>query len=742
MRKLLLSIMPLIAAVPAFAQDLDKRVSLSFPAENAKSALARLSEASGVTFEAGAKLGAEPLLLSVTDVTVRDLMPRISQAMDAEWEKTEAGYRLIRSPGLVRRQENAELEARIAGVKQSLAGFLQKHASRRKWDRAVVEKLIADERKRRQEMARSVSGHDGGDEMVMTTMSSTPSATPAMLALFEVLSSISPRDLASIAPNSRVVFSSQPTPMQKAATFEARKAANVFLDAHNLLARTLSADAVTTRPNLHFMGGLDLEAKPITTPLGKLLLIVSRRGPDSPLTLRLKIADDKGKIVGSADAGLSVALPTKPTSLEMKEADATLSPESLELLSLIGAAQAASRSSSVNVMEINGDRVTFSSEGPRAGRPISAALLDRLSRPEQIDPLSFFVSEALIAAAGARGENLVASPPDDAFLGMAGRLADKAPLTKAFSDLDQIGLDAVAEQSWLVVGAVRPAEARVSRIDRSALGALLRTVRNAGYARLDDLGAFAASLPRSRSRRGIDRSYLGIVTPEVEQGLYGAMESERGMLELYGLLASDQRAMLKGGRTLVASGLTPAQKTQVHHMVYDVISEPSFEGEGSSSMSMAIVSSSGDSPLGMREDTLAKEPTEAYPNGVPPTATLGFTAESVPAAFSRLPGAIDGRFFSAGELGMTLAMAERPNSDGLVIPTYTRFKSASMSRYSWQLRLGEGGAGGVLSDAWVEANTPEAGIDGLPAEFQKLMREAMERMRNMRVFGPDGPPPV
>jgi len=44
------------------------------------------------------------------------------------------------------------------------------------------------------------------------------------------------------------------------------------------------------------------------------------------------------------------------------------------------------------------------------------------------------------------------------------------------------------------------------------------------------------------------------------------------------------------------------------------------------------------------------------------------------------------------------------------------------------LRLGEGGA-----------NTPEAGIDGLSVEFQKLMLEAMERMGNMRVFGPDGP---
>lgn len=742
MRRVLLSILPLMAAVQAIAQDLDRRIDLSFPAQSAKSALVRLTEATGITFEAGGKLGSEPLLIHVTDVSVRDLMPRIAQAMSAEWEKTPSGYRLIRSPGLVRKQETAELDARVAGLRRAISEYLEKNADRRKWDKARVEQSIAAERKRREEMTRAVASHDGDGDMVLTTFSSTPSATPAMIALFEVLSTISARDLAAIAPNSRVVFASQPTPMQKAAPFDARKAMNVFLDAHNLLARTLSADAGTTRPNMRFEGGLDLEAKPITSPLGKLLLIVSRRGPDSSLMLHLKIADDKGKVIGTAVAVLSLPPTTAAKALDVKTAQWTPSPESIELLSLIGAAQESSRKSSVNVMEINGDRVVFSSDAPRASRPISPALLERLCRPEQDDPLGFYVSEALSAAAVARGDDLVASPPDSAFVGLAGLLGDKGSLSSAFADLDRIGLTASVDSGWLVVGAARPAEARAARIDRSALGTLLRTVRNAGYARLDDLGAFAAALPRARGQRGIDRAYLGIVTPEVEQDVYRVLESERGMLELYGLLSNDQRGMLKSQRTLVASGLTPVQKAQLHHMVYDVLSGPFLEGEGSTSMSMAVVSSQGDRPSSPPEETLAKEPTEAYPNGVPPTATLGFAVQQLPAAFTRLPGAIDGRFFSAGELGITLAMAERGNPDGLVIPTYSRFKPASMSRYSWQLTIGESGIGGTLADAWVDANAQETGVEGLSAEFQAAMRAAMERMRNIRSFGPDGPPPV
>ncbi|MBX7134289.1 MAG: hypothetical protein K1X67_16570 [Fimbriimonadaceae bacterium] len=741
--RILITVLALAAAWPGVAQDLDKKVSLTLPATDIKEALRLLSAQSGVELEASGRVAGEPLLLSVRDVTVQDLMPRIANALRAEWEKTAKGFRLTRSPALDRQQENAELAARTVAIKRSLARYLDQHQQMGAWDQETLAKLIDAEKKQRERTMKDIERNLSGDNAMMISMASNGSQTPAGTALYEILSTLSARDLATIQPGSRVVYASSPTQMQRSAPFDYRKAIDRFVASHNML-----ANAVANEPALPakvtFQGGLDLQAKPIGA-ISKLLLIVNRQAADSPLTLHLKLADPSGKIVGTAQAFVDIEPVVSETQIKAPEKTITLSESSDELIKLLREDGESSRSS-VNVMEINGDRVVMSSGEPESGKPITPGLLTKLSKPEQFDPLSLFVSESLIQAAEAKGAQLVASPPDAAFGAFARALSKESSASTVFSTIGQAGMIAEEKDGWLVLSPTQPFTARRGRIDRRALGSLLRSIVGSGYARLNEMGAYAASLPTYREEKGPDDHYLEAISPAAYRDYRDMLAMSEGMLTLYGLLSSEQRRVLESGQNLLARNLGPAQSAQVANIIYNRPSGlPMIRGEG---MAMMMTVSAGTDDQGgppdFGSDSLAKEPTEMYPTGIPAFASLSLRLTPEEAVYSRLPGSRDGRFFTAGELGMMQGMAEREASAGSGIrpPNFTKFRAANLARLEIKLSMNDKQAQtSRLRDAWVLSNSLDVALDALPAAFLKKMRDAQERMRNIRV-GEGSPPPV
>lgn len=742
--KHLLALVVLLPAAAARAQDLDKTITLNLPATNAKAALAAMSE-SGTKFEPSAALANEPLILSVRGATLRDLMQRIATAMSAEWERTSEGFRLTRSASLLRSQENADLAARTAALKQSLTEYVATEAKSQEWDETIVRQLVETELKRREEMAQAISGNVGGEGSIAIASSiGSSSASPANIALYEVLKTINAKDLAAIAPGTRVVFSAKPTAMQRPASFDSNRAMNRFVEAHNLLARVAAPVDGSRRPNMRFLGGLDLEAKPIVAPLSKLLLIVTRPTAEGPLQVQLKIADESGTIVGTTSTSLAFGSFEAGSVPTAGAQPITLSEESKELARLINEVADDERSVNTMVTEINGERVVLSSAGAEATRPISRGLLDKLVKPEQFDPLGYFVAETLMQAASARGENLVASPPDAAFLRLARLLTSTANTDQVLKSLP--GADVRSEAGWLVIGARSPASARAARFDRKALGALLtRTLAN-GYARLDEIAAYAVSLPPALERIDADRAILRLISPQTEQEFAEMLLREHAMLKLYGLLSNDQKRILATGRTLIVGGLTPAQKVQAGDIVFNRLGGPMFGGgrPGSRTMVMSATFDGGDGPPAFGPDTLAKEPTEAFPNGLPPTAVIAISPEERGAVFAKLAESRDGKFFTAAELGIHNAMAEQMGESQARFnaPTFVKFKAATKVVMNWTLQLGEERLdGGQMRDAWASTHAPEVTYDGLPAEFREAVLEAAKRMRNVRLGAPNAPPP-
>lgn len=734
----------LAAAWPVAGQDLGKKVTLTLPAVEIKEALRQLSTQTGLKFEASGRVTGEPLLLDVRDVTVQDLMPRIAAAMKAEWEKIPDGFRLTRSPALDRQQENAELAARTVGIKKGLQRYLDEHQQMGQWDAETIAKLVEAEKKQRERTMKDIERNLSGDNTMMISMASNGSKTPAGTALYEILKGINARDLAQIQPGARVVYSSNPTPMQRSSSFDARLAINRFVAAHNMLANAVANEPAL--PNkVTFQGGLDLQAKPITGGTGKLLLIVNRQAADSPLTLHLKIADPSGKIIASSQAFVDVTETPAETKLSAPSKAIKLSEPSDELVKLLKDDGESSRSS-VNVMEINGDRVVMSSGDPEAGKPISPALLDKLIHPDKVDPLSLFVSEALIQASAAKGTNLVASPPDAAFGAYAGALSKESNAGTVLGLVGQAGMTAEEKDGWLVLSPTSPFASRQGRMSRGALGNLLRSIVGAGYARLNEMGAYAASLPVYREEKGPDDHYLQVISPAAYRDYRDMLAMSEGMLVLYGMLSSEQRRVLESGQNLLARNLGPGPSAQVSNIIYNRPSGlPMIRGEGMSMM-MAVSSGGdeGDAPPEFGNDSLSKEPTEIYPTGIPVLASLTLKVTPEEAVFSRLSGSRDGRFFTAGELGMMQGMAEREASTGSGIrpQNFTKFRNANLAKLEMKLAMTEKqNQSARLRDAWVQPNSLDVAMDALPAAFLKKIRDAQERMRNIRV-GEGSPPPA
>lgn len=733
----------LAAAWPVAGQDLGKKVSLTLPAVEVKEALRQLGAQTGLKFEASGRVTGEPLLLDVHDVTVQDLMPRIAAAMKAEWEKIPDGFRLTRSPALDRQQENAEVAARTAAIKKSLQRYLDEHQKMGQWDAETLAKLVDAEKKQRERTMKDIERNLAGDNAMMISMASNGSQTPAGTALYEVLKGISARDLAQIQPGARVVYSSNPTPMQRSTSFDARQAINRFVTAHNMLANAVANEPAL--PNkVTFQGGLDLQAKPIAGAVGKLLVIVTRQAADSPLTLHLKIADQSGKIIASSQAYVDVTETPTETKLPAPNKAIKLSEPADELVKLLREDGESSRSS-VNVMEINGDRVVMSSGDPEVGKPISPALLDKLVHPDKVDPLSLFVSEALIQASAAKGTNLVASPPDAAFGAYAGILSKESNAGTVLGLVGQAGMTAEEKDGWLVLSPTTPYASRQGRMSRSALGNLLRSIVGAGYARLNEMGAYAASLPVYREEKGPDDHYLQVISPAAYRDYRDMLAVSEGMLVLYGMLSSEQRRVLESGQNLLARNLGPGPSAQVSNIIYNRPSGlPMIRGEGMAMMMSVSAGDEGGGPADFGSDSLSKEPTEIYPTGIPVLASLTLKVTPEEAVYSRLSGSRDGRFFTAGELGMMQGMAEREASTGNGIrpQNFTKFRSANLAKLEMKLSMNEKqNQSARLRDAWILPNTLDVAMDALPAAFLKKIRDAQERMRNIRV-GEGSPPPA
>lgn len=228
-------------------------------------------------------------------------------------------------------------------------------------------------------------------------------------------------------------------------------------------------------------------------------------------------------------------------------------------------------------------------------------LTDALSKPTEIDPISFGFGEGILACGDEWKENVIASVSDDEYYWQArtglttgefwGRLKRRISLVCDRAD------------GWVIVRPADPIEARRTRGDRIALERLIAKTKEANWALLDDVAEFAMSNPNCRQ---LPQSFLFSFQSMVNyygEGGAGYISGDIRHLQLYGSLPKSTRAKLEAGEAIPFGSLPSAAKAILTAMVY--------EPAGALLMGAVI------------------EPTEIMPGGLPSGAMLTASVSQV-----------------------------------------------------------------------------------------------------------------
>jgi hypothetical protein len=221
---------------------------------------------------------------------------------------------------------------------------------------------------------------------------------------------------------------------------------------------------------------------------------------------------------------------------------------------------------------------------------ISTHLREVLSKPTQVDPLSFEFGEGMVAVAEEKGENLVACAADDDWFQYARQGATTGDFWSVI--MRRRTLISTRKDGWITVRPADPIEARRLRGDRVAFEKLITTATKQGRATSDDLAAFAVSnLSRTAIPRAFSYPFQTMVNYYADPGEGGWVSGNLRPLQFYASVPLSQRTELKSGTALPVARLTPTAKKVLEAVFFEP--QPSAPG------------------------ALSIEPTEAMPEGVP-----------------------------------------------------------------------------------------------------------------------------
>ena len=754
MNKFALTMAAVALALGASAQDLDQKVTYTGPAISAKKLLEALSAQAGIELATSPQTAADVLVVVAKDVRLGDLLKRIAEAEAAEWKQEAAGYRLVRTEALAREQQRADVAERAKGYEAAVQRLLGAADTGPAFDDAAARRIAESARQAQDTIMRGEAGM-------------RPSAKdPASRALARLLAGMPATTLASIPPNTRVVFANAPNRMQRLLGPNAGATLATFLKEQNVWAQALTSTPRETDPpgtRRIIYGGPDLSAKSIDR-IGKALLIVHRYTDRPMLSVEFKVADSTGKIVARATETLSLAPPTPAGGAPTSGGRALkLSDTAKEFATLMAGPEAAVQTSNRFMvrLRVGGTAMAMSSPGSPPAPAVGADWTQRLSRPEANEPLDYVTGEVLRSVAADLDATLVASIPDGTLIETCRRML-KANLTaEQFLGFAQsnLALKVTRESGWIVIGAAFPSEVLYSRVDRLSLGQLLRTAVKNTYLRLDEMAAYALRQPDGLPAASFDDRYLRLLAPDAGQDFDFNGADRRLMLRLYGTLNSAQRSTLSQGAGVAFGRMDARQTALIAKMVFDSPGGPQIssptpqdnpqQGRQVETRTIAIATSGG-IPPGLSammggDQALMDERTEALPFGLPGDGVMNLAIETRPGTLATRKDGSDARFLSSEDLAGQIAASSRPELSQGAQP-YSSFRMASIRTLAFQFALSrEVSMGRELRDAYLEGSTQPMALDQLPCEFKQMVeRQAAALTRgvgNLQITRQGSPPP-
>lgn len=698
------AMLALVLAGSARAQLDDARFSVTVtrrtPATGIEKLVAGIAQETGVPLRVAAGMRGDIVVVAVDKLPARDLLARIAEAAGGRWQLQEGVPILLRDDAVTKADEGRERALRIDRLQRELRRIAPPTG-------VDAAKTVAEARDLAQQLNRPAGNPQGWERFEKLVQ-----LTPGNRLAVKLLQSIGPAVLADIVPGQRVVFATNPTPMQRPLGSSGDAALRAYAK-ESMAWKT--ALASIPEDQVGSLGALADMSQADAGPPARALLVVSCQ-EGSAISMRqlgvlLIVVDRNGNRNGRGSVFLDpAAVDDEPPAGATDTTPIELSASALRLQGWLR------------------NMLTGDEEAPFEA---SAEMRAFFAEPDKNELLAGLVSEGLLTLASSSGRPLVAVVPDQAITATLdapprptlGWFRTQMEPLLAFRDDGANG--------WLVRPTM-PVSARRDRVDRAKLTSYLRRFV-AKTPTLEDAGEFA--LQFGANYDGVH--FLCLTGIGVTQPMF----QEWNALRLFGLLSPAQRQGLIASGRLEFRAMTAPQRAVASAMVFGA--EGHIEPEGDENFDGETFY------LG-----LASEPTEALPNGLPAVGYLRMNLVETPILFTtrQFPGR---REYTMPEplesVAWQLFAKDRPdlfpfaNENTLV----DRYRVGSQREFTLTLQLGPKlKTEGRLADAALAKDATALPLDKLPEALKKRLfeliqnqRRAYENVRPDQVGGDGGKPP-
>ncbi|MBX7135937.1 MAG: hypothetical protein K1X67_24985 [Fimbriimonadaceae bacterium] len=710
----------------AYAQDLSQRVTMDALAAPSARIVQDLATKTGVKLEVSPSLDRDVLILKVRDVELKALMDQIAVAVSGEWKQDGEVWRLSKDAPKHIAEERKELQDRTALVRKALKEMRDSLKPKpEKSGEGEQEAAAAAEATSR---VFAMQGFGGG---------------AANKAIITLLSSLDASVIAAMPKDGRVVFATNPTRMQRPLTLDSATV-NEIITQHNATVEASKKAKAENEANVppemaqmqewaeRFMPGFSRRLEPIASAPTKVMLVITRAGMFGGTQASLKFFDAKGQVIFESSQGI----PLGESFMEQMD-DVEISPQGQVIPKK--APETAEDGPVIKLSPISEEMSsTFSRYyGPGADEPqLSKELAERLLQPDRFDPLSYDVSESVLAMAEFKKLNVVANMPDSVAGGIFRMMSSERKQTAGgyYKQLKSGETAVIESNGWLVVRPSKPAEARRTRVDREALAKLIKSSVGREIPPLDDMAAYALKAEDPQSTPIAMPYFANFAANVMQGGMMGQLNWD--MLRLYGTLTASQRQGLMTGGKINFSTLSPDQRDIVTRMAFGASANLRVDRPGDKPkedefdmFSMMAMMAEG------RGVDFRDEPTEVMPSGLPGSGYLDVkvTAENFALVVGQKGGTVK-QYGALGpdELAVLKYFTEDPNFQEVAaqIPKFEKFRIGDRTTMEFKFHLApDVRLEHSLRDDKLGQNAAVVEESGFPAKFRARIDQRVASLK-------------
>jgi hypothetical protein len=603
----------IIAALLGYGAQSEPTITYTCPGKNAKAVFEDLSRQAGQTLLIGQSLAEEPIILRLDKANLSDVKEKLAFALNGDWVPETSGLRLIQKKTKPVPAENPQgkvIAERQKVVREELATT------------PVFDTKAANTLALQIEDYLKIQGEKPDDDSRYRNDTTGPKLGdqgPYAKFCRRIFVLMQPKELASVSENKRVVWSTQPTKMQRALPKEVwsewtrfQRDLEVWNQAigNRLFNADMSKGVLSTihqliKTNIGSVPHNSVEPSQVT----KILLIGKSYGSELD-QIEIRAVDKNGIYV------LKCMMPVNRFGMSSDARSRFDSIPATNEFVEIG-------QDAFEFWKLSQERQQFG-YGPEVTRELhqpSKVQESKLLRPESYDPISLIAGEALVRFAIRKGLQL-AVVPNDSWVSRIGLNENGAFDLSAIGNMLKLTqCELLNDPKWLAGRTIHGNEGVVlgtfsNRLNRRNFGVFLRESNQFKRVTIETGAKYAASAPFSDIRltnriAQFSKSLLNI-DDTIMRG-----SSNNAALWIFGSLPITSQAPVSQGIPIPFRQLSAAQQDVIRTLVFfDDNTQIQYDPKMSAARLKAGIE------FGNYYNSIEGEPTERYGNDIDPNATI------------------------------------------------------------------------------------------------------------------------